>query len=121
MEGLDKEFLRQKERASELSEFIQSTKSQLVRENEILTDLKDLLAKQGDNEFNIQKKYDTEKSIEGRTEDLIKNNILLEEFSSIYSKQENIKKIISSDNDLKESILSQIKRENNLLDDLGFF
>ena len=75
--------------------------------------------KQGDNEFNIQKKYDTEKSIEGRTEDLIKNNILLEEFSSIYSKQENIKKIISSDNDLKESILSQIKRENNLLDDLG--
>ena len=119
MEGLDKEFLRQKERALELSEFIQSTKSQLVRENEILTDLKDLLAKQGDNEFNIQKKYDTEKSIEGRTEDLIKNNILLEEFSSIYSKQENIKKIISSDNDLKESILSQIKRENNLLDDLG--
>ena len=75
--------------------------------------------RQGDNEFNIQKKYDTEKSIEERTEDLIKNNILLEEFSSIYSKQENIKKIISSDNDLKESILSQIKRENNLLDDLG--
>ena len=57
MEGLDREFLRQKERALELSEFIQSTKSQLVRENEILTDLKDLLAKQGDNEFNIQKKY----------------------------------------------------------------
>ena len=119
MEGLDKEFLRQKERASELSEFIQSTKSQLVRENEILTDLKDLLSKQGDNEFNIQKKYDTEKSIKEHTEDLIKNNILLEEFSSFYSKQENIKKIISSDNDLKESILSQIKRENNLLDDLG--
>ena len=119
MEGLDKEFLRQKERASELSEFIQSTKSQLVRENEILTDLKDLLSKQGDNEFNIQKKSDTEKSIKEHTEDLIKNNILLEEFSSFYSKQENIKKIISSDNDLKESILSQIKRENNLLDDLG--
>ena len=119
MEGLDKEFLRQKERASELSEFIQSTKSQLVRENEILTDLKDLLSKQGDNEFNIQKKSDTEKSIKEHTEDLIKNNILLEEFSSFYSKQENIKNIISSDNDLKESILSQIKRENNLLDDLG--
>ena len=119
MEGLDKEFLRQKERASELSEFIQSTKSQLVRENEILTDLKDLLSEQGDNEFNIQKKSDTEKSIKEHTDDLIKNNILLEQFSSFYSKQENIKKIISSDNDLKESILSQIKRENNLLDDLG--
>ena len=119
MEGLDKESLRQKERSLELSEFIQSTKSQLVRENEILTDLRDLLSKQGDNEINIQKKHDIEKLIKEYNEDLIKNNILLEEFSSIYSKQENIKKIISSDNDLKESILSQIKRENNLLDDLN--
>ena len=118
MEGLDKEFIRQKERSIELSDFIQSTTSQLSREKEILKDLNDLLSKQGDNETNFEKKQNLEKSIDDLTKDLVKNNILLNDFSNIYSKQENIKKIINSDNDLKNSILSQIKRENNFLDDL---
>ena len=53
MEGLDKEFIRQKERSIELSDFIQSTTSQLSREKEILKDLNDLLSKQGDNKTNF--------------------------------------------------------------------
>ena len=119
MEGLDKEILRQKERSGELSRFIDSTTSQLARENDILKDLKDLLSRHGDNEINIKRKQGLENSISNRANDLIKNNTLLSDFSNIYSKKENIEKIISSDNDLKQNILSQIKRENDLLADLS--
>lgn len=119
MEGLDKEILRQKERSGELSRFIDSTTSQLARENDILKDLKDLLSRHGDNEINIKRKLGLENSISNRANDLIKNNTLLSDFSNIYSKKENIEKIISSDNDLKQNILSQIKRENDLLADLS--
>ena len=119
MEGLDKEILRQKERSGELSRFIDSTTSQLARENDILKDLKDLLSRHGDNEINIKRKQGLESSISNRANDLIKNNTLLSDFSNIYSKKENIEKIISSDNDLKQNILSQIKRENDLLADLS--
>ena len=119
MEGLDKEILRQKERSGELSRFIDSTTSQLARENDILKDLKDLLSRHGDNEINIKRKQGLENSISNRANDLIKNNTLLSDFSNIYSKKENIEKIISSDNDLKQNILSQIKRENDLLADLN--
>ena len=119
MEGLDKEILRQKERSGELSRFIDSTASQLARENDILKDLKDLLSRHGDNEINIKRKQGLENSISNRANDLIKNNTLLSDFSNIYSKKENIEKIISSDNDLKQNILSQIKREKDLLADLS--
>ena len=119
MEGLDKEILRQKERSGELSRFIDSTTSQLARENDILKDLKDLLSRHGDNEINIKRKQGLENSISNRANDLIKNNTLLSDFSNIYSKKENIEKIISSDNDLKQNILSQIKRENDHLADLS--
>ena len=119
MEGLDKEILRQKERSGELSRFIDSTTSQLARENDILKDLKDLLSRHGDDEINIKRKQGLENSISNRANDLIKNNTLLSDFSNIYSKKENIEKIISSDNDLKQNILSQIKRENDLLADLS--
>ena len=119
MEGLDKEILRQKERSGELSRFIDSTTSQLARENDILKDLKDLLSRHGDNEINIKRRQGLENSISNRANDLIKNNTLLSDFSNIYSKKENIEKIISSDNDLKQNILSQIKRENDLLADLS--
>ncbi|MDB9926497.1 chromosome segregation protein SMC [Hyphomicrobiales bacterium] len=119
MEGLDKEILRQKERSGELSRFIDSTTSQLARENDILKDLKDLLSRHGDNEINIKRKQGLENSISNRANDLIKNNTLLSDFSNIYSKKENIEKIISSGNDLKQNILSQIKRENDLLADLS--
>ena len=119
MEGLDKEILRQKERSGELSRFIDSTTSQLARENDILKDLKDLLSRHGNNEINIKRKQGLENSISNRANDLIKNNTLLSDFSNIYSKKENIEKIISSDNDLKQNILSQIKRENDLLADLS--
>ena len=119
MEGLDKEILRQKERSGELSRFIDSTTSQLARENDILKDLKDLLSRHGDNEINIKRKQGLENSISNRANDLIKNNTLLSDFSNIYSKKENIEKIITSDNDLKQNILSQIKRENDLLADLS--
>ena len=119
MEGLDKEILRQKERSGELSRFIDSTTSQLARENDILKDLKDLLSRHGDNEINIKRKQGLENSISNRANDLIKNNTLLSDFSNIYSKKENIEKIISSDSDLKQNILSQIKRENDLLADLS--
>ena len=90
MEGLDKEILRQKERSGELSRFIDSTASQLARENDILKDLKDLLSRHGDNEINIKRKQGLENSISNRANDLIKNNTLLSDFSNIYSKKENI-------------------------------
>jgi chromosome segregation protein len=118
MEGLDKEFLRQKNRTVELDEFINSTSSQLAREGEILKDLKDLLINQGDNDASFKKKQDVEKEIDRNTENLVKNNALVNEFINIYSKRDNIKKIINSDNDLRESILSQIKRETVLFGEL---
>ena len=67
MEGLDKEILRQKERSSELIRFIDSTTSQLARENNILKDLKDLLSRHGDNQVNIKRKQGLENSISNRT------------------------------------------------------
>lgn len=119
MEGLDKELLRQEQRVIELDEFILSTTSQLERENEILRDLKNSLSAHVKTEEKINRKNEIQFQIDENLSLLKLNNEKISNYSSNYSQKDNLEKIIESDKGTIDSILSQIKREKDYLDNLN--